>query len=90
MQGGQARAWQTHALHREPVKKNQKKQLVGARTAVTRVTVCPPPLTFYLVDGKANGVDVLAVAAVPATVLLHQRHQEAADGLLILGVVVLL
>lgn len=32
----------------------------------------------YLVDGEADGLHVLAVAALAAPVLLHQRQQEAA------------
>ncbi len=47
-------------------------------------------LTSDLVDGEADGVHVLALAAVAAAVFLHQRHQEAAGGLVVLGVVVLL
>ena len=43
-----------------------------------------------LVDGEADGVHVLPVAAVVATVFLHQSNQEAACGLVILGIVVLL
>jgi len=35
----------------------------------------------YLVDGEADGLHVLAVAALAAPVLLHQRQQEAAAGL---------
>ena len=46
--------------------------------------------TSDLVDGEANGVHVLALAAVAAAVLLHKSHQEAAGGLIVLGVVVLL
>lgn len=47
-------------------------------------------MTSDLVDGEADGVHVLAVAAVAAAVFLHQSHQEAAGRLVILGVVVLL
>lgn len=47
-------------------------------------------LTSDLIDGKANGVHVLALAAVAAAVFLHQRHQEAAGGFFIFGVIVLL
>lgn len=47
-------------------------------------------MTSDLIDGKADGVHVLALAAVTSAVFLHQRHQEAAGGLFVLGVVVLL
>lgn len=43
-----------------------------------------------LVDGEADGVHVLALLAVAPAVLLHQRHQEAAGHLGVVGVVVLL
>lgn len=47
-------------------------------------------MTSDLIDGKADGVHVLALATVAAAVLLHQSHQEAAGGLVVLGVIVLL
>lgn len=43
-----------------------------------------------LIDGEADGVHVLAVAAELAAALLHQSHQEAAGSLVILRVIVLL
>lgn len=48
------------------------------------------PLTPHLIDGKANGVHVLALASVAAPILLHESHQEAAGLLFILRVIVLL
>lgn len=42
-----------------------------------------------LVDGEADGVHVLALLTVASSVLLHQRHQEAAGHLGIVGIVVL-
>lgn len=47
-------------------------------------------LTPDLVDGEADGVHVLAVAAEAAAVFLHQSHQEAAGRLVVFGVIVLL
>lgn len=47
-------------------------------------------LTSDLIDSEADGVDVLPLAAVAAAVFLHQRYQEAAGGLVVLGVVVFL
>lgn len=47
-------------------------------------------LTSDLIDGEADGVHVLAVAAVAAAIFLHQSHQEAAGCLVILRVVILL
>lgn len=46
------------------------------------------PLTPDLVDGEADGVHVLALFTVAPPVLLHERHQEAAGHLGILGVIV--
>lgn len=43
-----------------------------------------------LIDGEADGVHILSLAAVAAAVFLHQGHQEAAGGLVVLRVVVLL
>lgn len=43
----------------------------------------------YLVDGEADGLHVLALAALAAPVLLHERQQEAAAGLAAALVVVI-
>lgn len=47
-------------------------------------------LTSDLIDGEADGVHVLSVVAEAAAVFLHQSHQEAAGGLVVLWVIVLL
>lgn len=47
-------------------------------------------MTSDLVDGEADGVHVLSLAAEAAAIFLHQSHQEAAGGLLVVRVVVLL
>ena len=47
-------------------------------------------MTSDLVDSEADGVHVLSVAAVAAAIFLHQSHQEAAGGLFVIRVVILL
>lgn len=47
-------------------------------------------VTSHLVDGEANGVHVLPMAAVAPAVFLHKSHQQAACGLLVRGIVILL
>lgn len=44
----------------------------------------------YLVDCEANGEEVGSQLPVLATILLHQSHQEAADHLRVIGVIILL
>lgn len=44
----------------------------------------------YLVDRKANGEKIGSQLPVLAPVLLHQSHQEAADHLRVIGVIILL
>lgn len=47
-------------------------------------------MTSDLIDGEADGVHILSVAAEAAAVFLHQSHQEAAGDLVVLWVIVLL
>lgn len=44
----------------------------------------------YLVDRKANGEEIGSQLPVLAPVLLHQSHQEAADHLRVVRVIILL
>jgi hypothetical protein len=44
----------------------------------------------HLINGKANGVHVLALAAVASAILLHKSHQEAAGNLIVFWVVIFL
>lgn len=76
----------TDSPRREPVKHTAGTVLEHAYHG----DVSTPFLTSDLIDSKADGVDVLALAAVAAAVFLHQRYQEAAGGLVVLGVVVFL
>ena len=44
----------------------------------------------HLVNGKANGVHVLALAAMASPVLLHKSHQEAAGHFIVLWIIIFL
>lgn len=52
--------------------------------------VVGPLTTSDLVDSKADGEQLVAVAAVAAVILLHQSNQEAAGSFLVAGGVILL
>lgn len=49
-----------------------------------------PIRTAHLIDGEANGEEIGPQLPVLAPVLLHQRHQEAANHLRVVRVIVLL
>ena len=44
----------------------------------------------HLINGKADGVHVLALAPMASPVLLHESHQEAAGHFIILWIIIFL
>lgn len=43
---------------------------------------------MYLIDGKANGVEVASKASLPASILLHQTDEDGAAFLTVVRIVV--